>query len=101
MKCSALSPAQLAGLRDGIVTVDSHTAGEFTRLVVGGLEDIPGDSMAVKRAYFQQHHDHLRLMLIQEPRGYGGVAAVVTPPVHPASKFGLIYMDAKRYPFLC
>ena len=29
------------------------------------------------------------------------MAAVVTEPVSPQAAFGLIYMDARRYPYLC
>ena len=58
--------------------------------------------MALKRKYFQEHHDRIRQMLTQEPRGSGfGMAAAVTEPVSESAQFGLIYMDRKRYPFLC
>lgn len=93
---------KLPGFEGGILTIDSHTAGEFTRLIVDGVGEIPGDTMAQKRAAFQQQHDHVRLMLTREPRGCSlGVAAAVTAPVSPEARFGLIYMDARRYPFLC
>lgn len=85
-----------------VTTVDSHTAGEATRLVVAGLPDLPGDTVAAKRDHFQREHDHLRLLLTREPRGHRDtVAAVVTPPCSPGADFGLFYMDARRYPHLC
>ena len=84
------------------MTIDSHTAGEFTRLIVGGLGEIPGETMALKRTYFQEHYDRIRQMLTQEPRGCGlGMTAAITEPVSEGAKFGIIYMDRKRYPFLC
>ncbi len=87
---------------DRIITIDSHTQGEPTRLLVGGLGEIPGGSMKAKRDYFESHFDHVRLLLTQEPRGHRGImAAVVTEPVSPMGHFGLFYMDARRYPFLC
>jgi proline racemase len=83
-------------------TIDSHTQGEPTRLIVGGLEKIPGDSMQAKRKYFISHLDSVRMSLTREPRGHRGImAAVVTEPVSRDSQFGLIYMDARRYPYLC
>lgn len=96
------TPWKLPGIETGILTIDSHTAGELTRLVVGGIENIPGESIALKRTYFQQHYDHVRQMLTWEPRSCGiGMATVVTEPVSADAKFGLIYMDARRYPYLC
>jgi proline racemase len=87
---------------DAIVTVDSHTAGEPTRLIVGGLAPVPGETMRAKREYFRQHFDAVRLRLTREPRGHRDmVAAAVTEPVSPDAAFGLLYMDARRYPFLC
>jgi proline racemase len=87
---------------DGIKTIDSHTGGELTRLVVGGIGDIQGSSMALKREYFQKEYDHIRQILTKEPRGHkGGLAAVVTENVTADASFGLIYMDARRYPYLC
>ena len=85
-----------------IQTLDSHTAGEPTRLVIGGIPDIPGTDMAAKRVYFQEHLDHIRCLLNREPRGNCDLlTAVLTEPVSKDCDFGLIYMDAKRYPYLC
>jgi proline racemase len=87
---------------DRITTVDSHTAGEPTRLIVDGLPPIPGDTMAAKRDYFRQHLDAVRCRLTREPRGHRDLlAAALTDPVTAEARFGLIYMDARRYPFLC
>jgi proline racemase len=85
-----------------IKTVDSHTAGESTRLIIDGLGPIPGRTMVEKLAYFQNNFDHIRLALTREPRGHRDIlAALLTEAVSPRSRFGLIYMDARRYPFLC
>jgi proline racemase len=87
---------------DRIVTVDSHTQGEPTRLVVAGCGALPGDTMAAKLDYFKKNLDPVRLRLTREPRGHRDIfGAVVTPPVNPGSHFGLLYMDARRYPHLC
>lgn len=85
-----------------IVTIDSHTQGEPTRLLVGGAGNLPGGTMKEKRDFFESRYDHLRKLLTREPRGHRGImAAVVTEPVSPEGKFGLFYMDARRYPYLC
>mgnify|MGYP006286813403 CR=1 FL=1 len=85
-----------------MTTIDSHTAGEPTRLVVDGLPPIPGEDMKTKREYFQTNLDHLRCLLTREPRGHRDIfAAVLTEPVSDQAAFGLIYMDPRRYPYLC
>jgi proline racemase len=85
-----------------ILTVDSHTAGESTRLILQGVGPVPGRTMAEKLANFKRDFDHVRCLLTQEPRGGSGVlAAMVTEGVSKGADFGLIYMDAKRYPYLC
>ncbi len=85
-----------------IVTIDSHTQGEPTRLLVGGVGASPGGTMKAKRDHFESHYDHVRKLVTCEPRGHRGImAAVVTEPVSPQGQFGLFYMDARRYPYLC
>jgi proline racemase len=87
---------------DRIATIDSHTQGEPTRLLVGGIGPLPGASIKAKRDYFESRFDPIRMLLTREPRGHRGVmAAVVTEPVSPRGRFGLFYMDARRYPYLC
>ncbi len=85
-----------------MVTIDSHTAGEPTRLIVGGVGPVPGDTMQQKRLFFMENYDRIRLQLTREPRGHRDMfAAFLTEPVTPGAHFGLIYMDSRRFPFLC
>jgi len=92
----------LHGFSSRLTTVDSHTAGEPTRLLVRGVDPLPGETMEAKRRHFMEHYDGVRLLLTREPRGHRDmVAAVLTEPVTPRARFGLIYMDARRYPYLC
>ncbi len=87
---------------DRIITIDSHTQGEPTRLMVAGSEMLPGETMKAKRDDFEARFDHVRRLLTREPRGHRGImAGVVTEPVSPEAAFGLFYMDARRYPYLC
>lgn len=87
---------------DRIVTIDSHTQGEPTRLLIDGVGEISGDTMKEKRAFFEARNDHIRLLLTREPRGHRDMfTAAVTEPVSKRGQFGLIYMDAERYPYLC
>jgi len=83
-------------------TVDSHTQGEPTRLLLGGSAEPAGATMEQKRQSFMDNFDYLRLLLTSEPRGHRDMfAAAVTEPVSSGADFGLIYMDARRYPYLC
>jgi len=85
-----------------LLTIDSHTAGEPTRLIVGGLPTLPGETVASKREAFMRDWDHVRQQLTREPRGHRDMlAALVTEPTTDGADFGLIYMDARRYPYLC
>jgi proline racemase len=85
-----------------ISTIDSHTAGEPTRLVIGGMPSLPGATMAEKMAYARNKLDHLRRLLLLEPRGrqdmYG---AVLTTPTDPQADFGLIFMNTQQYTTMC
>ncbi len=102
MPIQDLTPGFQARFPDPLVTIDSHTAGEPTRLVVDGLPAIPGEDMKAKREYFQTNLDHLRCLLTREPRGHRDIfAAVLTEPVSEQAAFGLVYMDPRRYPYLC
>jgi proline racemase len=87
---------------DRLLTIDSHTAGEPTRLIVAGIPPLPGETVADKRQHFMREWDHVRLQLTREPRGHRDLlAALVTEPTTDGADFGLIYMDARRYPYLC
>jgi proline racemase len=90
------------GYANRIITVDSHTQGEPTRLLVGGVGRLRGDTIKDKRDDFESRFDQVRMLLTREPRGHRGImAAVVTEPVSEQGQFGLFYMDARRYPYLC
>ncbi|MEE8593141.1 MAG: proline racemase family protein, partial [Candidatus Bipolaricaulota bacterium] len=53
-----------------IEVIDTHTAGEPTRVVVGGLPPISGETMLEKQAWFESLGSGLRRFLLQEPRGH-------------------------------
>ena len=85
-----------------ITTIDSHTEGEATRLIINGLPEPQGRTMLEKLTSFKAEYDLVRCQLTKEPRGSRDtVAALVTKSVSAEAKFGLLYMDAKRYPYLC
>jgi len=102
MEPTVLAAQLVEQFADRLLTIDSHTAGEPTRLIIGGLPPIPGQTMAHKRRFLMREWDYVRLQLTREPRGHRDmVTALVTEPVTEDADFGLIYMDARRYPYLC
>ncbi|MGZ4251392.1 MAG: proline racemase family protein, partial [Solirubrobacteraceae bacterium] len=60
--------------------VDSHTEGMPTRVITAGLGVVPGASMQERRLYFEDHLDHLRLMLMREPRGHSAMSGAFLQP---------------------
>ncbi len=49
--------------------IDSHTAGEPTRVLISGGPDLGENSAAAHRDAWQSEHDQLRSALMNEPRG--------------------------------
>jgi proline racemase len=82
--------------------VDSHTAGEPTRIVTGGLPAITGATMAAKRAELQRGFDHLRRALVLEPRGHEAiVVAFLLPPCAPGAHLGVVFGNDAGYLGMC
>ncbi len=85
-----------------ISSIDTHTAGEPTRIVLSGLPSIPGDTMAEKKQYMMERLDHFRTLLMQEPRGHADMfGAIVTPPTTKQGQYGIIFMDSGGYLDMC
>jgi proline racemase len=74
--------------------VDSHTEGMPTRVIVGGVGPIPGSSMIERRAYFLEHMDDMRTLLMYEPRGHSSMSgAILQPPTRPDADWGVLYIE--------
>ncbi|MBE7470636.1 MAG: proline racemase [Anaerolineae bacterium] len=85
-----------------ISTVDTHTAGEPTRIVTAGLPPLPGATMAAKRDYFAAHLDGVRRFLTQEPRGHSAMhVAVLTPPTRPEADAAGLIMNSFGFLNMC
>lgn len=85
-----------------IQAVDSHTAGEPTRIVTGGLPPIAGATMAQKRARLQGDYDHLRRALVLEPRGHDAIVlAYLLPPCEPEAHLGVVFANDAGYLGMC
>ncbi|HBL27628.1 MAG TPA: hydroxyproline-2-epimerase [Acidobacteria bacterium] len=74
--------------------LDSHTAGEPTRVVLAGGPDLGRGSLAARRDRFRQSFDAFRSLVVNEPRGSDTlVGALLTEPVDPASAAGVIFFN--------
>ena len=74
--------------------VDSHTEGMPTRVVTGGVGVVPGATMFDRRRYFIDHLDHIRRLLMNEPRGHSAMSgAILQPPTRPDADFGVLYIE--------
>lgn len=82
------------GYEQSIHVIDTHTAGQATRIVVGGLPILRGQTMMEKKEYFKTNFDHLRKMLMNEPRGHADMfGAVLTEPTDERADYGMIFLD--------
>ncbi|WEN15026.1 proline racemase family protein [Rhodanobacter sp. AS-Z3] len=82
--------------------IDSHTGGEPTRVVIGGMPDLGEGSLAAQRQRFQQQHDHWRSAIACEPRGSNTmVGALLRPPVQAGSCTGVIFFNNVGYLGMC
>ncbi len=77
-----------------IETIDTHTLGEPTRIVLGGFPSLTGRTLAERSDDLLRRHDDLRRALMLEPRGHAMMfGAVVVPPAAGDSDLGLVFMD--------
>jgi proline racemase len=85
-----------------ITAIDSHTEGMPTRVVTGGVGVVPGATMAEKREYFIKHLDHLRLFLMNEPRGHAAMSgAILQPPTRSDADWGVLYIEVSGLLPMC
>ena len=65
-----------------------------TRVITGGVGVIPGDTMFERRRYFLEHLDHVRKLLMYEPRGHASMSgAILQPPTRPDADFGVLFIE--------
>ena len=83
-------------------TIDTHTGGEPTRNVVGGIPNIPGKTMKDRMVYMMEHEDGIRQLLTYEPRGNDVMSGtVITPPCSPEADVGVLYFEVGGWMPMC
>ena len=79
------------------LAVDTHTVGEFTRIVVSGFPKLEGNTMIERKHYLAEHYDHFRQALMYEPRGHHDMfGAIVVEPINPEADFGVFFHGYRR-----
>ena len=79
-------------------TVDSHTEGNPTRVIVGGVPVPPGRTLLDKNQWLQDNDDALRRLLNFEPRGSGLMCSVLLlPPTSDDADFSVIITEQDTY----
>src|SRR3990170_2468524 len=82
-----------------IQAVEAHAAGEPGRVIVGGVLDVPGQTMFDKMQWLAANGDDLRLRMLREPRGYPAANVnLVLPSNHPEADAGYVIMEQVEYP---
>jgi proline racemase len=85
-----------------LATIDTHTGGQPTRTIIGGLPYIPGKTIVEKMHYMKENMDWVRTALMFEPRGHGAMSgAILTEPTHPDADIGLFFIQTDGYMPMC
>ncbi|MGD9676342.1 MAG: proline racemase family protein, partial [Candidatus Bipolaricaulia bacterium] len=84
-----------------LTVVGCHAGGEVGDVVTGGIGDVPGATVFEKREYFQEHLDHLRKLLLFEPRGAMPRSVnFVVPACDSRAQLGFITAESTEYPVM-
>ena len=85
-----------------ISTVETHTGGEPTRIILDGWPKLSGKTLLDKRREVKERFDHLRRGLMLEPRGHDGMyGALLVEPDHPEADLGVLFMHNEGYSTMC
>jgi 4-hydroxyproline epimerase len=85
-----------------VTILDSHTAGEPTRLVIDGGPDLGNGPLVERRDRFRRNHDGFRTAIINEPRGSDViVGALLCEPFDKSCDAGVIFFNNAGYLSMC
>lgn len=74
--------------------IDSHTAGEPTRVVISGGPELGIGPIAERVKLFREQHDRFRSAIVNEPRGSDVlVGALLVPPTDSSCVTGVIFFN--------
>lgn len=81
--------------------VTTHTGGEPTCVIYGGLGPIPGKTMLERMLYMQEHEDRLRTAVCHEPRGGVRCGVILTEPCDPSADIGILHFSTSAWLPMC
>jgi 4-hydroxyproline epimerase len=85
-----------------IQVIDTHTAGEPTRIVVSGGPHLGDGSLEQRRTLLRDRFDTFRSAVVNEPRGSDVlVGALLCPPTDPRCAAGVIFFNNVGYLGMC
>lgn len=85
-----------------IETTEMHTGGEPVRIVTSGYPPVPGATILAKRRYVRENLDHLRRLLMFEPRGHFDMYGVLpVEPDLPGADLAVLFMHNEGYSTMC
>ncbi len=85
-----------------IETLEMHTGGEPTRIILSGYPELKGSTLLDKRRDARERHDHLRCLLMREPRGHKEMyGALLVPPDHPDADLAVLFLHNEGYSTMC
>jgi proline racemase len=83
-------------------TVEMHTGGEPTRIVVDGWPRLAASTLLDKRREAKERFDRLRRGLMLEPRGHDGMyGALLVEPDHPEADLAVLFMHNEGWSTMC
>jgi len=92
----------LSSVHRRVLVIDSHTAGEPTRVVIDGGPDLGEGDLAGRVERFRGGYDAFRTAVVMEPRGSEVVVgALLCKPVNPAAGAGVIFFNDVGYLGMC
>jgi 4-hydroxyproline epimerase len=82
--------------------VDSHTAGEPTRIILDGGPDLGSGPLTARRELFRREFDEIRSAAVNEPRGSDAmVGGLLCAPIEVGSTAGVIFFNNVGYLGMC
>ncbi|KAI0645891.1 Diaminopimelate epimerase-like protein [Trametes meyenii] len=89
-----------------IKTVEMHTGGEPTRIIIHGYPTLEGRTLLEKRSYARSQFDEIRQRLMREPRGhremYGAILVAETEKTRSGeADIGVLFCHNEGYSTMC
>ncbi|MPZ87451.1 MAG: proline racemase [Nitriliruptorales bacterium] len=85
-----------------VSAIDYHTAGEPFRIVSGGVPPLKGTTVLERRRDAAARLDHVRQLLISEPRGHADMyGCFVTEPDDESGDLGVVFFHNAGYSTAC